>query len=74
MVLEIDSREWHLSPGDWERTMARRNLMIRHGLTVLSVSPSQLRDDPKTLTTTLHAALATGAAGAAPEVRLGAPA
>lgn len=54
--------------------MARRNLMIRHGLTVLSVSPSQLRDDPKTLTTTLHAALATGAAGAAPEVRLGAPA
>nr|WSZ96188.1 hypothetical protein OH820_11460 [Streptomyces sp. NBC_00857] len=74
VVLEIDSREWHLSPGDWERTMARRNLMIRHGLTVLSVSPFQLRDDPQTLMTTLHAALATGAERAAPTVRLGAPA
>lgn len=74
VALEIDSREWHVSPGDWERTMARRNGMIRHGLTVLSVSPSQLRNDPTDLITTLRAALTTGAAGPAPAVRLGAPA
>ncbi|MFE3824133.1 hypothetical protein [Streptomyces sp. NPDC059092] len=38
VVLEIDSRQWHLGPADRERTMARRNLMTRYGLTVLSVT------------------------------------
>ncbi|MFJ7997312.1 hypothetical protein ACIQ7D_09205 [Streptomyces sp. NPDC096310] len=69
VVLEIDSREWHLSPAGWERTMARRNLMTRYGLTVLSVSPAQLRDDPEELLAALRAALAR-TAPSAPLVRL----
>ncbi|MFI2350215.1 hypothetical protein ACH492_24835 [Streptomyces sp. NPDC019443] len=72
VVLEIDSREWHLSPGDWERTMARRNRMARHGLIVLSASPSQLRDSPEEITTALRDALATGSARTRPAVHLGA--
>ncbi|MEV8393969.1 MULTISPECIES: hypothetical protein [unclassified Streptomyces] len=74
VALEIDSREWHVSPGDWEHTITRRNLMVRHGLAVLSASPSQLRKDPADLLITLRAALTTGAAAPAPSVRLGATA
>ncbi|MFI6700930.1 hypothetical protein ACIBJC_18485 [Streptomyces sp. NPDC050509] len=70
VVLEIDSREWHLSPADWERTMARRNLMTRYGLTVLSVSPAQLRDNPAQLLAALRAALARPAPTSPPLVRL----
>ncbi|MFF3322077.1 hypothetical protein [Streptomyces sp. NPDC002889] len=62
VVLEIDSREWHLSPADWERTMARRNRMTQHGLTVLSVSPAQLRTNPTELLNALRGALRSGEA------------
>ncbi|MFD5745911.1 hypothetical protein [Streptomyces sp. NPDC127033] len=61
VVLEIDSREWHLSPGHWERTMARRNLMTSQGLLVLSVSPAQLRADPTAFLALLRITLARGA-------------
>ncbi|MEU0082556.1 hypothetical protein [Streptomyces sp. NPDC006274] len=61
VVLEVDSREWHLNPEGWERTMARRNLMTRHGLRVLSVSPSQLRETPGHVLATIQDALAGGA-------------
>lgn len=71
VALEIDSREWHLSPGDWERTMTRRNRMARHGVIVLSASPSQLRDSPGDIATAVRGALATGAAGVGPAVRVG---
>ncbi|MEV7088654.1 hypothetical protein AB0O07_22680 [Streptomyces sp. NPDC093085] len=57
VVLEIDSRQWHLSPGDWERTMTRRNLMTSQGYLVLSVSPTQLRADPRSFLTLLHTTL-----------------
>jgi hypothetical protein len=73
VALEIDSREWHLGPGDWERTMTRRNLMARHGLIVLSASPAQLRDSPVDITTAVRGALTTGAGGPKPAVCLGAP-
>lgn len=73
VALEIDSREWHLSPGDWERTMARRNFMARHGLIVLSASPAQLRNTPAAITTAVRGALTRGAAGTPPAVCLGAP-
>ncbi|MFJ2175721.1 hypothetical protein ACIOHE_22835 [Streptomyces sp. NPDC087851] len=61
VVLEIDSRAWHLSPGDWERTMTRRNLMTSQGLLVLSVSPPQLRADPAAFLTLLRTTLARAA-------------
>ncbi len=64
LVLEIDSREWHLSPDAWEHTMTRRNRMTQHGLTVLSVSPSQLRDNPDEIVAAIRGALGRGVCSA----------
>jgi hypothetical protein len=43
VAAEVDSREWHLSPADWEETMRRHNEMERHGIRVLHF---QSRADP----------------------------
>jgi hypothetical protein len=32
VVVEVDSREWHLSPADWKRTLARHSRMGAFGL------------------------------------------
>ena len=44
VALELDSREWHLNPRDWERTLKRHELMTRKGIIVLHVTPKQLQD------------------------------
>ena len=43
VAAEVDSRQWHLSPADWERTMARHARMSQHGIIVLHFSPGQIR-------------------------------
>jgi hypothetical protein len=44
--IEVDSREWHLSPDDHARTLARRRRMSIHQLNVLHFTPRQLRTEP----------------------------
>ncbi|MEP7023262.1 MAG: hypothetical protein ABJB47_05500 [Actinomycetota bacterium] len=56
-VAEVDSREWHLDPADWERTMARHNEMARHGIQVLHFSPGQIRREPSRVTAAIAGAL-----------------
>jgi len=46
LAVEVDSREYHLSPADWERTMDRHNRLARHGAQVLHFPPSQVRRTP----------------------------
>lgn len=46
VAVEVDSREWHLSPADWERTMSRRAKMSSYGIIVLHFSPRQIRTEP----------------------------
>lgn len=46
VAAEVDSREWHLSPADWENTMARSARMTAAGILVLHFSPRQQRDAP----------------------------
>ena len=46
IIVEIDSREWHLSPADWERTMRRHNALQRAGYVVLHFPPSRIYGDP----------------------------
>jgi hypothetical protein len=60
VAVEVDSREWHLSPADWEQTMARHRRMCAAGIVVVHVSPRQLRDESARLETDLHAALRAG--------------
>jgi very-short-patch-repair endonuclease len=43
-VLEIDSTEYHLTPADHDRTLARDQVLQAAGYAVLHVKPSQLRD------------------------------
>jgi len=55
---EVDSREWHLSPADWELTMRRHNELVRCGVQVLHFSPRQIRGEPRAVVAAIAGALA----------------
>ena len=55
---EVDSREWHLSPADWERTMRRHNELAQRGIQVLHFSPRQIKAEPRAVVTAIAGALA----------------
>lgn len=44
MAWEIDSREWHLRPEDYERTVARRAVLMSARIVVMQTLPSALAD------------------------------
>jgi hypothetical protein len=60
VAAEVDSRAWHLSPQDWEETLARHARMSAQGIVVLHFTPSQIKRDGKTLASNLRSALAAG--------------
>jgi hypothetical protein len=72
VAAEVESREWHLSPGDWERTMARHSRMSAHGIIVLHYPPRRLRAEPRVIAAEIRAAIAGGRP--LPAVRVMAPA
>jgi hypothetical protein len=43
VAVEVESKAWHLSPADWERTLARRAMMAAEGILVVPFPPSKLR-------------------------------
>lgn len=47
MAWEIDSYEWHLSPADYEATLARRSAMTAAGIVVVHHSPRRVRTDER---------------------------
>jgi hypothetical protein len=60
VAVEVDSREWHLSPDDWEATMRRDRRLTVAGIRVLHVSPRQLRAESERVIGDIAAALRTG--------------
>jgi hypothetical protein len=46
IAIEVDSREWHLSPEDHANTLARGRRMGRYQIVVLRFTPNQLRSEP----------------------------
>jgi very-short-patch-repair endonuclease len=60
VAAEVDSREWHLSPQDWERTLARHARMSAHGIIVLHFPPARLRTEPRAVAAEIRSALAAG--------------
>jgi hypothetical protein len=58
VAVEVDSREYHLSPGDHERTLARDARMAAHGITVLHFTPRQISTQPRTVVAAIRSALA----------------
>jgi hypothetical protein len=57
---EVDSREWHFAPADWEHTMRRHDRMTAAGIRVLHFTPRQLRYEPDEVIAMLTAALSHG--------------
>ncbi|HKR68562.1 MAG TPA: hypothetical protein VJT16_06975 [Streptosporangiaceae bacterium] len=60
VAVEVDSRQWHLSPADWERTMARHSRMSALGITVLHYPPNRLNAEPRTVAAEITSALEIG--------------
>jgi hypothetical protein len=60
VAVEVDSRQWHLSPADWERTMARHSRMSALGITVLHYPPRRLYAEPRVIVAEIRAALDVG--------------
>jgi hypothetical protein len=67
VAAEVDSREWHLSPEDWERTLRRHARLSARGVIVLHFTPGQLKKEPDRVVATVRSALtARPAAGRPP--------
>jgi hypothetical protein len=60
VAAEVDSREWHLSPDGWERTLRRHARMSAHGIIVLHFPPSRVHADPAGVVAEVKAALEIG--------------
>ena len=60
VAAEMDSKEFHLLPEDWNKTMARGRRMTAAGIAVLHISPSQLREQPQQILAEIAAALRNG--------------
>jgi hypothetical protein len=57
---EVDSKEYHYSAGDWQRTMVRHDRLIAQGVLLLHFTPRQIRTEPGRVAAQIRAALAAG--------------
>jgi hypothetical protein len=62
VAVEVESREWHLSPEDWERTMRRSRKMGAKGILMVQVSPHQIRTEAERIVADIRDALEAGRA------------
>jgi hypothetical protein len=60
VAAEVDSRAWHLSPEDWDRTRHRHTLMGAAGIIPLHFSPRDLRTKPALVAGQIRDALTRG--------------
>ncbi len=69
VAVEVDSREWHLSPEDWERTMRRSRRMTAKGIFMVHVTPHQIRTEAERIVADIRDALEAGHARPALAIR-----
>lgn len=69
VAVEVDSSEWHLSPRDWERTLARHSRMSALGIIVLHCTPRVPRAEPRVVAAQIRSALDSGRGRSLPELR-----
>jgi len=62
VVAEVDSRRYHLSPADYERTVMRHNRMAARGINVLHFLPDTVKTEPSTVIRSLRGAIRSGVA------------
>jgi hypothetical protein len=65
IAVEVDSKQWHTSPEDHAKTLARGRRMARHQIVVLRFTPRQIRTQPAEVINDIKAAL-DGARGRPP--------
>jgi hypothetical protein len=65
VAVEVDSREWHMSPEDHAKTLARGRRMGKHQMIVLRFTPKQIRSEPAAVMKDIRDAL-EGARGRPP--------
>jgi hypothetical protein len=58
VAVEVDSKAWHLSPADWERTLERHARMTAQGILVLHFPPARLRTARRDVIGEMRSALA----------------
>jgi hypothetical protein len=59
---EVDSRAWHLSPEDWDRTRRRQTVMAAAGIIVVHFSPREIRREAPLVVQRIRDALNSGLA------------
>ena len=57
---EVDSREYHFRPDDWQRTMRRHDQLVARGVLLLHFSPQRIKTDPDGIVLEILSALAAG--------------
>jgi len=57
IAVEVDSKQWHTSPEDHAKTLARGRRMARHQIVVLRFTPRQIRTQPAEVRNDIRAAL-----------------
>jgi very-short-patch-repair endonuclease len=68
LAVEVDSREWHLSPADWERTLARGARMTEHGILVMRFTPRQVRTAGRDVASKIRSVLTSPEARPLPQI------
>jgi hypothetical protein len=57
IAVEVDSKQWHTSPEDHAKTLARGRRMARYQIVVLRFTPRQIRSQPAEVRNDIKAAL-----------------
>ncbi|MDQ2815069.1 MAG: hypothetical protein M3Z75_25265 [Actinomycetota bacterium] len=57
VAVEVDSVEWHLSPDDHAKTLARGRRMAKYQINVLRFTPGQIRREPAVVVADIRDAL-----------------
>lgn len=70
LAAEVDSREWHLSPADWEKTLARGARLTAHGILVLHLPPSRIRAAGREVAAQIQGGLDAGRGRPLPRVEV----
>lgn len=69
VAAEADSRAWHLSPQDWENTVARHARMSAQRIIVLHFTPAQIRKERLYVAEMIAAALTSAGDRPLPHIR-----
>jgi hypothetical protein len=62
VAVEVDSKRWHFSPDDWERTMDRHDQLSQFAIVTLHFTPHRLRSDQALVMTQMKNAYKSGIA------------